>query len=351
MSSYDTILEKASEGKGLSREDIEILLSIEDAGTLDRLFEVAHDLKTERFGNRVFTYGFVYFSTFCRNNCSFCYYRRGNRIDRYRKPTEEIVSLSADLEDSGVNLVDLTMGEDPMMHKDGHDMLTDIVKRVDSSVSIPIMLSPGAVPERAFPLFKEAGADWFACYQETHNRKLFGERRLDQDFDHRSSQRTWARKYGMLAEDGIMTGIGETRTDIAESIVRMGEQGCEQIRVMTFIPQDGTPMSLSPVKKREDELRIMAVMRLAHPDRLIPASLDVEGIEGLIPRLRAGANIVTSIVPPNMHLAGVAQKELDIDTGLRSIDHVVNIIEDGGYKVGSNNEYTSLLNRIRERAV
>jgi methylornithine synthase len=127
-----------------------------------------------------------------------------------------------------------------------------------------------------------------------------------------------------------MAGIGETIGDITDSIIEMGIQGCEQIRIMTFVPQDGTPMFSSPMKKRTDELKIMAVMRLAYPDRLIPASLDVEGIEGLIPRIRAGANIVTSIVPPNVRLAGVAQKELDIDGGLRSADHVTGVLEREG---------------------
>lgn len=48
-------------------------------------------------------------------------------------------------------------------------------------------------------------------------------------------------------------------------------------------------------------------MRLLFPDKLIPASLDVDGISGLELRLMAGANVVTSIIPPNEGLAGVAQ--------------------------------------------
>ena len=63
-------------------------------------------------------------------------------------------------------------------------------------------------------------------------------------------------------------------------------------------------------------------MRLAMPDRLIPASLDVDGIAGLEPRIAAGANVVTSIVPPDIGLAGVSQSELDIDDGLRTAPEV-----------------------------
>jgi methylornithine synthase len=209
------------------------------------------------------------------------------------------------------------------------------------------MLSPGAVPEYAFPLFRDAGADWFACYQETHSRRLFSETRIGQDYDHRYNQRTWARANGMLAEDGMMAGIGETCEDIAGSIVQMGIQGCEQIRVMTFVPQPGTPMSSSERIGRCTELKIMAIMRLAYPDRLIPASLDVEGIDGLMPRIMAGANIVTSIVPPRADLAGVAQKKLDIENGLRSMEHVADVLEQGGCRMGSNSDYSQLMRRLR----
>ena len=68
-------------------------------------------------------------------------------------------------------------------------------------------------------------------------------------------------------------------------------------------------------------------MRLAMPDRLIPASLDVDGIAGLEPRIAAGANVVTSIVPPDTGLAGVSQSELDIDDGLRTAPEVAARLE------------------------
>ena len=37
-------------------------------------------------GDAVFLYGFVYFSTYCRNECAFCFYRADNdESPRYRK--------------------------------------------------------------------------------------------------------------------------------------------------------------------------------------------------------------------------------------------------------------------------
>ena len=125
----------------------------------------------------------------------------------------------------------------------------------------------------------------------------------------------------------------------------MGDMKCNQIRAMTFIPQKGTPLqNIAQPVDYTDELKAIAVMRLLYHDRLIPGSLDVEGIAGLKTRVDAGANVITSIIPPYEELAGVAQPELNINDGHRSVDYVINMIEDMGKHVASNSEYRSVLN-------
>lgn len=80
--------------------------------------------------------------------------------------------MARELERSDVHLVDLTMGEDPIIH-DGkrYDLLVKLVKAVRDRVGMSIMVSPGVLPRKVS--LKEAGADWYALYQETHNRRLF----------------------------------------------------------------------------------------------------------------------------------------------------------------------------------
>ncbi|MCL2509613.1 MAG: methylornithine synthase PylB, partial [Methanomassiliicoccaceae archaeon] len=80
-----------------------------------------------------------------------------------------------------------------------------------------------------------------------------------------------------------------------------------------------------------------------------PASLDVEGIAGLKSRLDAGANVITSIVPPHEDLAGVAQHELDIDNGHRSVAHVLHMLDGMGKKVATCTEYESLLKKLKAK--
>ncbi len=343
------ILASITPGTVPDLDQVEALMSAEGRD-IDLLFEHAREAREKEFGNRVYTYGFVYFSTYCRNNCTFCYYRKSNgEIPRYRKTKEEIVQLAGSLKDSGINLADLTMGEDPMMYDNGYENLLDVISAVHRDVGISIMASPGALPSEMFPKVRQAGADFYACYQETYNEELFAKLRLHQDFGVRLDQKISSRKAGLLAEDGMMVGLGETVRDRAYSILRMGELGCEQIRAMTFVPQDGTPLMNSGTCDTVEELKAIAVMRILFPDRLIPATLDVEGISGMKTRLDAGANVVTSIVPPRKNLAGVAQHELDIENGNRSVESVFAHIEEGGYRVATSQEYRQFIEDRRRK--
>ncbi|MDW5563869.1 MAG: methylornithine synthase PylB [Methanomassiliicoccus sp.] len=341
----DDILKRAWDREPLSNMDIQGLLSVGEGDDLKELFRVAKAIRRRSFGDQVFLYGFVYFSTYCHNDCSFCFYRSSNQESvRYRKTKDEIIALATSLEDAGVHLIDLTMGEDPLYRSEGRrHALLDIIGAVNEAVDVPLMASPGVMPKSMFEPLREAGVDWFACYQETHNRDLFVKLRPDQDYSFRYNQKLWAQDAGMLAEEGIMIGVGESLRDRADSIQIMGNQGVRQVRAMTFVPQANTPMWSIPSSSYTEELVTLAVMRLVHQDKLIPASLDIEGIRGLQPRLDAGANVITSIIPPSEGLAGVAQHDLDINTGGRSAQSIEGMLEDLDIKVGSTSQYEELI--------
>ena len=131
----------------------------------------------------------------------------------------------------------------------------------------------------------------------------------------------------------------------------MRDAGWEQVRVMTFVPQPGTPLAGTLPQGDADELLTIAAMRLAMPDRFIPASLDVDGIRGLERRLEAGANVVTSIVPPTVGLAGVSQAELDIDEGYRTVQGVLPHLARLGLRAGSPDEYRERMATVKTPVV
>ena len=190
---------------------------------------------------------------------------------------------------------------------------------------------------------KEAGADIFALYQETHNRELFRKLRKDQDYDERMHAKLHARDCGMFIEEGILSGVGETPEDVADSLLTMGEIGARQVRVMSFVPQPGSPMENVRTPDRMEELKIIALMRILYPDALIPASLDVDGIAGLKDRIDAGANLITSIIPPKSGLMGVANSVMDVDEGGRTVEEASEILGSMGLRIATDKEFKEFL--------
>ena len=327
----------------MNRDEMIRILSEDNPVKTEELFHRARMIRAQEFSNKIFLYGFVYFSTWCRNNCNFCYYRNSNSILRYRKDETEIIDIAEQLAASGVNLIDLTMGEDMAYHEEAFATVFDMVRKIKDRTGLPVMISPGVVEDAYIDRFAELGTEWYALYQETHNRELFSRLRAGQDYDQRMHAKLYAKEKGMLIEEGILTGVGESLEDIVDSILEMDKIGAKQIRVMSFVPQKGIPME--QVKKPEPilEQKIIALMRLQYPKALIPASLDIDGIKGLEDRINAGASVVTSIIPPRSGLAGVAQNSMDVDEGGRTVAEAANILRNMGLEPASAEEYRKYL--------
>jgi methylornithine synthase len=334
---------KADSESPLSHDEFVYLLNLEDRQDIRRVCRLARRLRLRHFGNKIYLYGFIYISTYCRNNCRFCFYRSANANSRrYRKSKPEILSAAASLSRSGVHLIDLTMGEDPALLEDegaGPDGLPDLVAAVRQSTGLPVMVSPGAISETLLDRLKSAGADWYACYQETHSLDLFRRLRPGQSFQMRWDMKKKARGCGLLIEEGLLCGVGETADYIARSIHDIKALNADQIRVMNFVPQPGTPMETQRPLPPDKDMLTLAVLRIAFPDKLIPASLDIDGIAGLRRRLNCGANVITSIIPPGEGLCGVAQHALDIESGRRTAKAVSDILDSCGLSPATRDDY------------
>ncbi len=340
------------DGRHPQVQELQTLLALRDDRSLALLFRAARRARRRRFSDRVFLYGFIYFSTHCRNNCRFCYYRRANNgLKRYRRSGAQILAAARRLTEAGVHLIDLTMGEDPLFFDDPGSAFAELgalIREVKAQTGLPVMVSPGVVERQTMAALAAAGADWYACYQETHNRRLFGRLRPGQDFDLRRQARKDAREAGLLVEDGILAGVGESLTDLAASIEAMAAQSLDQVRVMSFVPRDGIPLVPPEPPDPLREAVTIAVMRLVFPDRLIPASLDVDGLAGLAQRLAAGANVVTSLIPPEEGLAGVANCRLDIAEALRTPAAVAPVLARCGLEAASPDDYRRWLAQRRK---
>lgn len=350
----DEILNKCMNEIELTKGETQYLLEQTKKEEVDKIFEAARWMRERYFGRKVFLYGFVYFSTYCKNNCNFCYYRHSNdQPSRYRKSLEEIVATAIELKEAGIHLIDLTMGEDPYFIN-SPEKIVEISRSVKEATDLPVMISPGVLSEQVIDSLVEDGVEWYALYQETHNETLYKQLRSDQDYQTRFHAKEYAIEQGMLVEEGLLVGVGNTISDTVNSFGVMKELGVSQVRTMTFIPQEGTPMEGCEQSGFLSELLNIAVMRLIFRNILIPASLDVEGLNGLEDRLNAGANVVTSIIPPKEGYAGVANPSSDINEGFRTIEGIQESLKRCGLENASSEDYSHWVSgqrKIREKVL
>jgi methylornithine synthase len=338
----DRFGEKIIDGFQLSDDNLRALLSLESEEDLEKLYYVARKVRDYYFGNRIFLNCFIYFSTHCKNQCTFCYYNCKNEINRYRLTKEEIKEICTALNGAGFNMIDLTMGEDPYYHEEP-DRFVEIVQMVKEELKLPIMISPGMMDNATLLKAREKGANFFALYQETYDTELYQRLRMGQSFEGRVNARRLAKEQGYCIEDGILTGVGNDIESTILSLKGMKTNDPDMVRVMTFLPQEGTPLSNFREKSNLSELKIIAVLRLMFPKCLIPASLDLEGIDGMVPRLNAGANIVTSILPPNSLLEGVANYDRGLEERDRDIKSVIKRLESMGMRPAQQAEFKVVL--------
>ena len=348
------IIETAASHAGLPPSVMVRLLDSPTPGLLDLLFAAARRQRERHFGNRVFFYGLLCISTYCRNRCSFCDYRKSNtEAVRYRKTPTEVVAYARQLARSGVHLINLTAGEDPVyFNGDPHstDPVIDMVRLIRKDTGLPVMISFGALTGSMLERMQAAGADWFACYQDTFNRQLFEQLRVGQDFAARYHSKVMAKARGMLMEEGILCGIGETSKDIMDALAAMSRLNADQVRAITFVPQAGTPRRDDIPASSLRELIIIALMRITFPGLLIPASLEAGGLAGLRKRLDAGANVVTGLVPPGTGLAGMISNVLRFKSDWPTVNGIGRILQSCGLAPASAEDYRHWMQRRKRTA-
>lgn len=337
----ERVMDALSRSAPPEEADLAALLEAQGASR-EALFAAARAARDAVWGRSVFLYGFLYVSTHCRNDCAFCLYRRTNpSLERYRKSREETLEVASVLASDGVHLLDLTLGEDPLfVQGKGFDELCQTVQAVKRANSLPVMVSPGLLSKGQLETLSACGANWYACYQETHNPALFSRLRLGQDYAQRLQAKADAAACGLLVEEGLLTGAGATTRDLAASVLHMMQHPYAQIRAMAYVPHSVTLPGADEGASRAQEVNCIAVMRLCMPDRLIPASLDVEGLAGMALRLEAGANVVTSIIPSGYGLCGVASAR-DLDTNLRTVAGVRPALAELGYEVAGHDAFAA----------
>ncbi|MGL5346629.1 MAG: [FeFe] hydrogenase H-cluster radical SAM maturase HydG [Peptostreptococcaceae bacterium] len=175
-SDIDNVLDKASNREKLDYRDIALLLETEDTDQLDRLFNIAGEIKNEIYGNRVVLFAPLYISNYCVNDCVYCGYQRCNSFKRKKLTMDEIKEEVKILEKMGHKRLALEAGEDPY-----NCPIDYILEALDTIYSTSnengdirrVNVNIAATTVENYKRLKDKGIGTYILFQETYHKPTF----------------------------------------------------------------------------------------------------------------------------------------------------------------------------------
>ena len=173
----DEILEKAKERKGLSHREASVLLACEDAERINRMYDLAEQIKKDFYGNRIVLFAPLYLSNYCVNGCLYCpYHIENGHIARKKLTQDEIREEVIALQDMGHKRLALEAGEDPL-----HNPIEYILESINTIYGIHhkngsirrVNVNIAATTVENYRKLHEAGIGTYILFQETYHKETY----------------------------------------------------------------------------------------------------------------------------------------------------------------------------------
>ncbi len=181
----DKILEKARPKKtdtgcvcsGLTHREASVLLACDIPEKIEKIYEIAEEIKLAFYGNRIVIFAPLYLSNYCVNGCVYCpYHLKNKHIARKKLTQDEVRAEVIALQDMGHKRLAIEAGEDPVNnpleyilecintiyttnHKNG------AIRRVNVNIA--------ATTVENYRRLKEAGIGTYILFQETYHKESY----------------------------------------------------------------------------------------------------------------------------------------------------------------------------------
>ena len=286
----DSLLQKACDGHGVSREEALALVRNSrqaEAVSLDELLEAASEVrekgkgKTVSFSKKVF----IPLTTMCRDYCSYCTFRKdpGQTGAHFMTP-DEVVALAEQGRLAGCKEALFSLGDQPerifpeareFLRQQGYartlDYLGAMCELVLERTGLLPHANPGVMDGAALDKLKESNAS-VGLMLENISVRLMRDglphaNAPDKVPSLRLRTMEEAGKRSIAFTTGILIGIGETMKERVDSLVAirgMHEKygHVQEVIVQNFRAKPDIPMAHHPEPSLEEMLRTLAVARL-----------------------------------------------------------------------------------------
>jgi 2-iminoacetate synthase len=275
------VLAKAREMQGLDRNDVAVLMEIEDEALLDEMFATARYVKNEIYGNRLVLFAPLYISNLCKNECSYCAFRAGNTELKRRVLTQaEIAAEVKVLIDQGHKRLLLVSGEE--YPREGFSYVLKAVETIYQTKSergeirrVNVNIAPLTVDQ--FKQLKNAHIGTYQLFQETYHRETYAKIHTagaKKDYNWRVTVMDRAMEAGI--DDvgiGVLFGLHDWKFEmlaLQQHIAHLEEQfgvGPHTLSVPRIEPAVGSETAKQPPHAVSDAnfKKIVAILRLAVP--------------------------------------------------------------------------------------
>ena len=181
----EEILEKAKPKKtqrgiecsGLNHREASILLACELPDIVEKMYDLAKEIKQAFYGNRIVMFAPLYLSNYCVNKCVYCPYHYQNKtIPRKKLTQEEVRNEVIALQDMGHKRLAIEAGEDPINNPIEYiiDCIRTIysVKHKNGAIR-RVNVNIAATTVENYRKLKEAEIGTYILFQETYHKESY----------------------------------------------------------------------------------------------------------------------------------------------------------------------------------
>jgi 2-iminoacetate synthase len=274
------ILRKALSLKGLSPEEVSVLIGVSDEALLKEIQHTARVVKQSIYGARLVLFAPLYITNYCVNNCLYCGFRRDNKdLKRKRLSKEELIEEVKALLSQGHKRLLLVFGEDP---QGGIDDVCEIIRTVygvklNGAATRRVNVNIAPLKQEEFVQLKKERIGTYQLFQETYHRATYQIMHPDgpkSDYEWRITALERAFQAGI--DDlgiGVLFGLYDWRFEILAMLLYIQEMerrvgiGPHTISIPRIEPALNAPVATNPpyAVADKDFKKLVAILRLAVP--------------------------------------------------------------------------------------
>lgn len=273
------IIEKGRLAKGLSIEEVAILLENPSDIADEKLFKAARYVKDLIYGTRIVVFAPLYVSNYCANSCTYCGYKCSNGINRKKLTDDELKREIAIIMSLGHKRIVLESGEDPVncpVDYIVNSMNTIYNHKTEAGSIRRINVNIAATTVENYKKLKDAGIGTYILFQETYHRDTYTKLHTKgpkHDYDYHTTAMDRAMEGGI--DDvgiGVLFGLYDYRLEvmgIMQQALHLEEKygvGPHTVSVPRLRKAKDVSLDNYPYLVEDSNFkRIVAILRLALP--------------------------------------------------------------------------------------